>query len=186
MFKMTRAFYLPENAVEQDSGGTDAAVYYYDNAAGRPCAIGFHGRAQKPDFHYQFMNKNARAEHVADFIKQRREYQEWKKARRAEKTKPHTLQVGHVLYTTWGYEQTNVDFYQVTKIIGKCTVEVREIASRMVQDTGYMTGKVIPELDHFTGEPMRKRAGSDNRIKISSYAHARLWDGKPVNFTAYY
>ena len=36
-----------------------------------------------------------------------------------ERTNPHTLKVGDVLYCSWGYAQTNVDYFKVSEVIGK-------------------------------------------------------------------
>lgn len=37
------------------------------------------------------------------------------------------VSVGDVFASSWGYEQTNVSFYQVVSVHGKKTVMVREI-----------------------------------------------------------
>jgi len=34
---------------------------------------------------------------------------------------------GTIFYSSWGYEQTNVSFYQVVKLSGKASVIIREI-----------------------------------------------------------
>ena len=44
----------------------------------------------------------------------------------------HPLQIGSILYTSWGYEQTNIDFYQVIELIGTSTVVLREIAQEKI------------------------------------------------------
>ncbi|MCZ4093333.1 hypothetical protein [Sinorhizobium psoraleae] len=82
-----------------------------------------------------------------------------KQERRDERKKPHGFEVGHILYASWGYEQTNIDFDHVTKVIGRHMVEVREV-SQIAADTGnepWMTDKVVPKLDAFAGESMRRR-----------------------------
>ncbi|MCO4921779.1 hypothetical protein M1V64_25450 [Escherichia coli] len=38
-----------------------------------------------------------------------------------------TVSVGDVFVSSWGYEQTNVNFYQVISVHGKKTVTVQEI-----------------------------------------------------------
>lgn len=62
---------------------------------------------------------------------------------------------GDVLYYSWGYDQTNIDFFQVVKA-GKRSITVREIASRTVEATGSMSARVAPVKDHFVGEPVTK------------------------------
>ncbi|MGO0395287.1 hypothetical protein ACTMMD_09570 [Escherichia coli] len=41
--------------------------------------------------------------------------------------KNDTVSVGDIFVSSWGYEQTNVTFYQVLSVHGKKTVTVREI-----------------------------------------------------------
>jgi hypothetical protein len=82
----------------------------------------------------------------------------------------------------------NIDFYQVTKIIGNQMVEVRE-ATQISADSGneqWMTCKVVPKLDAFAGEPMRRRAnGRSKSVRIYNVRTAFLWDGRPLNWTGY-
>ncbi|HCB5058448.1 TPA: hypothetical protein M0F96_004014 [Salmonella enterica subsp. enterica serovar Paratyphi C] len=45
------------------------------------------------------------------------------------KFKNGTVSVGDIFVASWGYEQTNVSFYQVISLHGKTTVTVREICA---------------------------------------------------------
>ena len=83
---------------------------------------------------------------------------------------------------------TNIDFYQVTKIIGAQMIEVRKV-SQISADRGdepWMTGKVVPKLDGFTGEALRRRVnGRSKSVRIDNVRTAFLWDGRPINWTGY-
>ena len=47
----------------------------------------------------------------------------------APKAEPaHSLRVGDILEASWGYEQTNINFYQVVALKGRTMVSVRECA----------------------------------------------------------
>jgi len=82
--------------------------------------------------------------------------------------------VGDVFYTSWGYEQTNIDFYQVVDVKGESVV-IRPIADETV-DYANLSGKKKAKKDSFTGTPMTKRLRySENgnpSFKIASYAWA--------------
>lgn len=66
------------------------------------------------------------------------------------------VSVGDVFASSWGYEQTNVNFYQVISTHGKKTVTVREIrAATHLADS--MVGYKIPVLDDFTGECLKRQ-----------------------------
>lgn len=98
--------------------------------------------------------------------------------------------IGDIFYSSWGYEQTNICFYQVIKIVGKCSVDVRRIKSMICEEsTNAFVGHVMPQVNGFIGDTFRKRIldGYDGKslIKISSCQHARPWDGNPKMFTSY-
>ena len=99
-----------------------------------------------------------------------------------------TVQIGTIFSCSWGYEQTNVDFYEVVKVT-KASVVVREIGTATESSDGNWTGYARPCPGNFLGEPMTKRlaTGWDGgpRIKIKSYASAGVWDGQPQRFTSY-
>jgi hypothetical protein len=52
---------------------------------------------------------------------------------------PNNLQVGDILHYSWGWEQTNCQFYQVTARTAK-TVSIREIGSERVPGSGMTNG----------------------------------------------
>jgi hypothetical protein len=99
----------------------------------------------------------------------------------------HSLQIGSILYSSWGYEQTNIDFYEVTKLIGKCTVELRELAQIAEQhDYCAFSGKTRPIPSNYIEQPIKKRVNEYGRVKISSCQSARLWDGEGLYYSSYY
>lgn len=180
---LTRDFYAPKNAQKITHKTTNAVAYLYNNSNGQPCAMVFAPKGQKPAWCYRFKDAATREARVASFFKGHEEHKERVAKRRGERSKPHNLEVGHILYSSWGYDQTNIDWYQVTKVVGKNTVEIRPIAE-VRHATGDMTGNCTPIADKFTGPAMRKRV-SHGSVKIASYASAYVWDGRPKNWTAY-
>lgn len=110
-------------------------------------------------------------------------WEDRKLERRAERKQPHTLKCGDVLYSSWGYEQTNVDFYQVTKVVGVNSVQIRPIAQCIERSEGH-SDHVVPVTDSFRGEAMTKRVQPGNYMRIASYANAYPWDGRAKYQTA--
>ena len=53
-----------------------------------------------------------------------------------EKTKANKfgVQVGDIFSCSWGYDQTNVDFFQVLKLCGEKSVRVRQVQPKMVEE----------------------------------------------------
>ena len=91
-----------------------------------------------------------------------------------------------ILVNRWGYEQTNVDFYQVIKVTEK-TVVIRQIAAEKVKEEN-LIGRVRPIKDNFIGEPMRRKiinAFGYTFVSLNSYSSASIWDEKDVVYTQY-
>ena len=105
------------------------------------------------------------------------------KAERQAQIAKRKLEVGHILLACWGYDQTNVEFFQVTKLIDAHSVELCEIAQD-VTETGWAQGTTLPKLDHFIGQPIVKR-DLGGMIKFESNRWAYIWQGKPAYWTAY-
>lgn len=78
------------------------------------------------------------------------------------------LTVGDILVASWGYEQTNYDYYQVTRLVGKQSVEIRELA-RQAAESGFMQGDCVPVKGAFKGELMVKRVNEHGRVKVHSW-----------------
>ena len=59
-----------------------------------------------------------------------------KAVKKAEKAKKNYfgVKVGDMFSSSWGYEQTNVDFFQVIELVGEKSVRVREVSPRMISE----------------------------------------------------
>jgi hypothetical protein len=88
------------------------------------------------------------------FLKRKEEEKEQKQEFR--KTMVNPFKVGDILYDSWGYEQTNIDFFQVTKVSDK-SVWITPIAQEQVPNTqGHASANVRPIKDKFVGEEQHK------------------------------
>ena len=114
----------------------------------------------------------------------------------------HPFKVGDVFVESWGYNQTNIDFYEVTKVTPK-SVYIREIHARKVGH-GHET-RLLPDTGNFKrGGAWRPRHSSveekenpavrklvqsygegDNKryyLNMTTYSNARPWDGETAFF----
>mgnify|MGYP001276633658 CR=1 FL=1 len=109
------------------------------------------------------------------------------KARVAERRKSRSgereLQVGDILYSSWGYNMTHADFYRVTKLVGKQSVEVEALSNKTVTGDGGWSGTAAPDLEQ-RGSKLegRFRVTNGSTIKISYSQYASKWDGRPKYF----
>jgi len=112
---------------------------------------------------------------------------ERKAAREAALAKGHGYSVGDILYNTWGYDQTNVNFVQVVGA-GARSVTVRAIGASVIE-SGFMCGHATPSKDAFTGEAKRitvRSYGSGNLYLPAGGGHSwSRWEGRPVSCSWY-
>ena len=105
----------PEGAEVQYESNI-AKVYYYTDRRGYPTAIGWKGNSISVSIHLSFKDDNTRTKYIEDWIGSLEAWEEQKKARRQHN---HTLKVGDILSSSWGYDQTNVEFYEIVGTRGR-------------------------------------------------------------------
>ncbi len=92
--------------------------------------------------------------------------------------------IGSILYSSWGYEQTNIDFYQVIRHIGTASIELCEIAQIEVKNARGFCGETMPKPNQFLNQPFKKRINKDSQcIKINDCCHAYLWAGEALCYS---
>jgi hypothetical protein len=160
----------------------DGSRYYVAEELGRIIVTEFHGKSLKLD-RYWFRSQAEADREIARFTERRQRVADAHAERRAEAKRPHTLEVGAVLVSTYGYEQTNVEFYEVIAVQNR-TVTLRELAQDGTY-TGYRSGQTVPCPGHYIGEPIRKRVNPRNSVKLSSSSYAHPWDGRPQYWSSY-
>lgn len=121
--------------------------------AGQPAVQIWRGKAQKPYANYRFKTEAGREEYIAKQVADAKQAEEQKAAEKAKKVAfVHNLKVGSIIYHSWGYDQTNIDFYQVVRLIGKTQVALRRIKGQMHANDGGspMSGQVSALKDQFS------------------------------------
>lgn len=125
-------------------------------------------------------------------------------------TKPKTnkfgVKVGDLFECSWGYEQTNVDFFQVVELVGTSSVRVVEVVPKCIGDNTYSHGMAADRTYKNDGEMLQpiersswiddQKKGDLKRLKsyaadgisnpqftVSNYANAYLVTGE--TFTTY-
>lgn len=107
------------------------------------------------------------------------------------------MTLGKIFYSSWGYEQTNIDFYKVIGVSksGK-SITLQQIGGKVVEHAGFCSEYVVPNEEKEIGEPIRNR-----RLNVSKYSgqsfvnvsrredwtnYAYEWGGQPLLQTDYY
>lgn len=186
----TRTMFHPPEArgvIPETPPGTDLTIFRFTNRDGKPAAIVYQGRAQKPLYFYRYNTPERREQHVQETIQTRREVLERKQQELQKKRDwKHTAKVGDVLYFTWGYEQTNAEFFQVVAV-GDKTIAVRPLKQKVVESHGSYD-KVRPDVNHFDGPAVKKvpqMSGTSYYVRFD-HGTGRIWEGQPVSQTSAY
>lgn len=184
-FTKTREMFIPKGARKVADKRSAAVAYVYERV-GVAYALGFHGKAQKPDYHFRFKSDAARQAQVMKHFAETQARAVYA-TERADKrnAEGHSLVLGDVLRASWGYDQTNIDYYEVTKVVGKRMVEIREIAQEREDSQQWATGKCVPVPGKYISQPMRK-AARENGVRIASYAWANKVAPKIVAGVKFY
>jgi hypothetical protein len=96
----------------------------------------------------------------------------------------HALKQGDVMYSSWGYNQTNITFYRVTRATAT-TVMLERLRNRLVERMDVMD--LVAPSDESNGDVGRrkvKRYDDEDYVEINSYKCAFPWDGRPKAKTA--
>jgi hypothetical protein len=176
--------YIPQDSTEVKDDQSSAIVYISD-VNGVPYGIGYSGKGGKSKWNYRFKTDEQRQKYIDQFFKSTRESEAYRKEhdRRAIAGAERGLEVGDIVYTSWGYDQTNVDFYQVIQLIGNNAAVMREVAQDY-QESGHMSGNTSAKKDEFIGEPFRVTHIKNGQCKIKGHS-AWKWDGKPKYTSSY-
>jgi len=141
----------------------------------------FNGKKGKHTSYYSHVDKEKMEKFISNVVESNarrvkdKENDKIKRREDAEKALAN-VKVGDIFHASWGYEQTNNDFYQVTDI-KKSTLTLREIGSDIVEgsESSLCSNRVTPIKDAFLkGDrytPIKKRF-TGNAIKLESYKYA--------------
>jgi hypothetical protein len=205
MRTLTREFYIAKDGQKVTSNKLpeESAVCYISTAAsGRVSVQFFIGRQAKPDKYLAYKSRESANTAIEAFFDnlirvyeyKRQEKERQKLARQTAKAEFAGM-IGSVFVASWGYEQTNVNAYQITARVNNQTVEVIEIGFEEVESQGFaaMSEKIKPLL--VSAEKAAKmpkllaRITAKDSIQVAnkrSAGNADLWDGVRSYYHSWY
>jgi hypothetical protein len=153
-------------------------------------AKAYTGTSAKPEWHYRFQTMERMEKYIAEYLESRKKTLEYKQERKNKRKAPALaavpFKVGDIFSDSWGYDQTNIDFYEVVAVKSASTIVIRQIAQD-TEETGFMCGNTTPRPGEYTGERMEKRVQwYDGKAHIKSeFGWCSKWDGKPERCSWY-
>jgi hypothetical protein len=175
--------YIPAGYVPLVIENPADVVVYTNNDNGKFSAICFAGKAVNPTWYYLFRSEEAMLAQVSKTVNNRIARAAEVAKYKAERLAPTNLKEGDILYCSWGYDQTQVDFYKVKEVVGNNRIKIVPMTAIVAKQS---TGADYMVAGEEKGTPMLKVAnGRQNSVKITSYSNAYLWDGQPKYETAF-
>ncbi|RBQ27614.1 hypothetical protein [Arcobacter sp. CECT 9188] len=134
---------------------------------------------EKQLFGFYFHSEDRRVDFLSDDYEKRfgnkQADENYKKDKKAKNEKEVLeVKVGDIFKDSWGYEQTNVDYYQVVAKPSNCFIVVKQISSEFTNDnTGCsMSAYVKPIPNEFINDTETKYKLNGKSIKTSSFSRA--------------
>ena len=129
----------------------------------------------KDVFHYRFKSEEKRTEYVNKWLENFKQSQanKIKRKEQAKKDKEQAIKnikEGDIFCYSWGWEQTNVSFYQLISRKGKSSAVVREIALESVEECSWASDYVKPLKDNFISGEETVRLSGDYFKRPHGYA----------------
>jgi hypothetical protein len=121
------------------------------------------------------------------------------KAAKPPKKNKFGVQVGDIFSASWGYDQTQTDFFQVVELVGELSVRVREVYPHMVDESAVspmsadrtykISRDILPPAPHSVfiedqerGDIKRLKSydkdGKHPEFRLSSFANAHLCESE--------
>ena len=165
----------PATVIVQYQNEKNGTVVFTENHKDGYIAVGFKGKSSKPEFNIRFTSEANRSKHIEKFIAQDKLRQAQKDEEKAKRNAfvPSCV-VGDVFAGTWGFEQTNVSFYQVIAIKNKSVVLRQLEMDKQFNGEMSMTGKAYPLVNQFSSNEIKKVVQVGDQIKISDYLTVKL------------
>ena len=103
---------------------------------------------------YSWKNMEQAERHLSDLWDSYQSSEDAKIQRKeAKKAFKHDLKVGDIVKNSWGYDQTNIEFYQVVEVVSEKSVKIREIKCESEEYSARADScRVRPVKDSFCGE----------------------------------
>lgn len=173
-----------QKILTEDRAGKDGKTLFY--------LMMWQPKGKKPFVNCYFDSMDQRERYIEDALMNFNAWRREKAARKeANKPTPELMQkvkVGSIFCWSWGYEQTNVEFYEITAMRGVMAT-VRPIASKTVEGSEYshgMADNVVPVPGAFLAGDQLNPQKESKKIQFSNgnpylakpYGWCSLWEGK--------
>ena len=149
---------------------------------------------EKQIFGFRFLNEDRRLEYINEDYLNRVKNQEAKEKYKSDKKIKNksdllNVKVGEIFKDSWGYEQTNVDYFQVVAKPSSSFIVVKKINYELIDETvSNMSAYVKPLINSFKNDEELKFKLNGASFKSSSFSWANKVENieKEKAYTSWY
>jgi hypothetical protein len=153
------------SVIKLDDGQSE--IVNFITSSGAYASAGFAGRSGKSSYCYSFKADAARRDYEAEWIADRMKQVGAKQRAKAERgliDVRKEVSVGDIFYNSWGWDQTNVDFYQVRRVTSKTIYCVALKHEFEEYNASGMCGTVVPTEEVKDSKLVAFRCGGRSRF----------------------
>jgi hypothetical protein len=185
--KRLAARHVPPDFRELRYDSLSAVIYAKQDGTGRVHAKAYHGTAYHHSWNYSFRTAESFEGYATEWLHGLEQSKAFKAQQQSKRTGVCPWKVGQTLVCSWGYDQTNIDYYEVIAVRGQ-VVDIQEIGQHFIDQQGPSGDTVIPFRGHRgkiikSKRPQTHDNGKTWSLHMTSYAWAHPWDGKPDHQT---
>jgi hypothetical protein len=165
-------------------------VYVFESC-GKLCYATFRGKSAKSENRYSVRNQKELENAVSSFFASCELNMRYKADQKATttlaKSMGHGLEVGFILSGSWGYDQTNVEFFQIVSINGSMC-EIQEVAQETAKDVAWAYEIVVPDKGNTFGKILRRKIQVTPygvSVRLHDSCSLSLWRGEAMHQTSY-
>ena len=177
--------YIPKDSHEVFFDDIPAVVYVYGDVNNSPSAIGYFNKRNNHDFNIKFRTVGQCKDYILTWVNNLRESKKYREEMKAKnKGLTHNLHVGDILNGSWGYDQTNVEYFQIVGMSkSRKSVHIRELCHATVEGSeGFMSCIVMPIKDKFTE---RSEVIKNKRVQVSAGSNGKVWVSVKLHESCY-
>ena len=175
------SYFLMKREAKFEEAENVKIVRYVVEKSGKnyPACACFIGKSSKPVNNFYFHTYERMEQSIQEIIKRQQVQKERKEQRK--KTRMDYIpqsKPGDIFVCSWGYDQTNIDFYLLLEVHGKTGIFI-EIGSKNVEGTsGFDCCNVVADPSRKIGDIFRKQILPGEQINLASYKYCHKWDGR--------
>lgn len=180
------SFYTEYKGGVEEVRGNVIIIRYDANARSgiKPALALFVGKSAKPTSNYYYANEEKREEEIERVVAREQAIKNEKKTEmERRKAFTPTSKAGDIFVSSWGYEQTNVDFYLLLEVKGKTGTFVGIHSLSVVGSQGLDYDKCVADPTTRHGKEFKKiiqsLASGGEYIAMRSFEYCHKWNGNP-------